>query len=265
MIITSTSNAQVKNIIQLLQKTKARKKQGLFVVEGWKMCREMPMSWLKAVYMTEDFYKNMPGADRAVYDEKGVIQFVSDHVFKHMSDTKTPQGVLAVGIQPIYTFEQISRGTQPLVMVLEDLQDPGNVGTILRTAEGAGVSGILLSKKTADLFSPKTVRSTMGSIYRMPFYYADDLSASIEKLKGDGYAVYAADLAGGVWYDEKDYTGKTAILIGNEGNGLSETLCRSADGAVCIPMEGRAESLNAAMAAGILMYEAARQRRHHHK
>lgn len=264
MIITSTANAQVKNIIQLLQKTKARKKQGLFVVEGWKLCREMPKSWLKAVYMTESFYEKMPEEERALYEERGIVQLVADHVFSHMSDTKTPQGILSVGRQPSYTLDQIlhpENGAVPLVMVLEDLQDPGNVGTILRTAESAGVSGILLSQKSADLFNPKTVRSTMGSVYRMPFYYTDDLPGVVEKLKEDGFAVYAADLSGGQIYDEADHTGKTAFMIGNEGNGLSERLLQAADGAVYIPMAGQAESLNAAVAAGILMYEAARQRR----
>ena len=264
MIITSTANAQVKNIIQLLQKTKARKKQGLFVVEGRKLCREMPASWQKAVYMTEDLYEKIPEEERAVYVERGNCQLVADHVFSHMSDTKTPQGILAVGRWPAYTLEQIlhPEGQEsPLVMVLEDLQDPGNVGTILRTAESAGVSGIILSRKSADFFNPKTVRSTMGSIYRMPFYHTDDLPGVVGRLKEDGFTVYAADLQGGQIYDEADHTGKTAFMIGNEGNGLSEELLQAADGAVYIPMAGQAESLNAAVAAGILMYEAARQRR----
>lgn len=228
------------------------------------MCREMPSSWLKTVYMTESFYEKMAEQDRAVYTQSGVVQLVSEQVFRHMSDTKTPQGILGVGVQPVYTLEQVIHGERPLVIVLEDLQDPGNVGTILRTAEGAGVTGILLSTQSADLFNPKTVRSTMGAIYRMPFYHAEDLPVTVERLKGEGYAVYAADMAGGQVYDEKDYTGKTVLLIGNEGNGLSEDLLASANEAVYIPMEGKVESLNAAMAAGILMYESARQRRRSH-
>lgn len=260
-MITSVSNAQAKNVAQLLQKSKARKKQGLFVAEGWKMCREMPDDWRKAVYVTEEFYEKMPQQERKAYEQKGILEIVADHVFWRMSDAKTPQGILSVGTQPQYTLEQILRGPSPLTVALEDLQDPGNVGTILRTAEGAGVSGVLLSRQCADLFNPKTVRSTMGSIYRMPFYYTDDLAKTLEKLQSDGYAVYAADLAGARDYDEADYTGRTVILIGNEGNGLSEPLLAQADVAVRIPMEGKAESLNAAMAAGIFMYEAARQRR----
>lgn len=260
-MIASVSNAQVKNVVQLLQKSKARKKQGLFVVEGWKMCREMPDAWMKAVYVTEEFYENMSPQYKEAYMEKGILEIVSDHVFQRMSDAKTPQGILGIAAQPEYTLEQTLCGERPLTVVLEDLQDPGNVGTILRTAEGAGVSGILLSRQCADLFSPKTVRSTMGSIYRMPFYRADNLAETLEKMKRDGYAIYAADLAGARDYDRADYTDKTAILIGNEGNGLSGGLLALADKSVRIPMEGSAESLNAAMAAGIFMYEAARQRR----
>lgn len=260
-MITSTSNAQVKNIIQLLQKTKARRKQGLFVVEGWKMCREMPESWMKAVYVTEDFYKKMPPQNRERYEQKGILEIVSEPVFGHMSDTKTPQGILGVGIQPSYTLGDLLGGSRRLILVLEDLQDPGNVGTVLRTAESAGAAGVVLSRQSADLFSPKTVRSTMGSVYRMPFCYADDLPEAVKKIKQDGYTVYAADLAGGHIYDEQDFTGKTAFLIGNEGNGLSPALLTLADTSIYIPMQGQAESLNAAMAAGILMYEAARQRR----
>lgn len=260
-MITSVSNPQAKNVAQLLQKPKARRKQGLFVAEGWKMCREMPEAWMKAVYVTEEFYEKMPAQEREAYERKGILEIVSDHVFQRMSDAKTPQGILCVGTQPQYTLEQILCGPRPLVAALEDLQDPGNVGTILRTAEGAGVSGVLLSRQCADLFSPKAARATMGSIYRMPFYRADNLAETLEKLKRDGYAAYAADLAGACHYDQADYTEKTVLLIGNEGNGLSKEMLALADKSVCIPMEGRAESLNAAMAAGILMYEAARQRR----
>ena len=237
-MITSVSNPQAKNVAQLLQKPKARRKQGLFVAEGWKMCREMPEAWMKAVYVTEEFYEKMPAQEKEAYERKGILEIVSDHVFQRMSNAKTPQGILCVGTQPQYTLEQI-----------------------LRTAEGAGVSGVLLSRQCADLFSPKAARATMGSVYRMPFYRADNLAETLEKLKRDGYAAYAADLAGACHYDQADYTEKTVLLIGNEGNGLSKELLTLADKSVCIPMEGRAESLNAAMAAGILMYEAARQRR----
>lgn len=260
-MITSTSNTQVKNIIQLQKTTKARKKQGLFVVEGWKMCTEMPQEWLQAVYASEDFLENIQKETRKEYEERGIFNPVARHVFLHMSDTKTPQGILAVGRQPVYTLEEIAGGSgAPMIAALEDVQDPGNVGTILRTAEAAGAAGVLLSRHSADLFNPKTVRATMGAIYRLPFLYVEDLAETIQELKQGGYTVYAAKMQG-QFYDEKDYTKKTVFLIGNEGNGLTAQMQKAADEPVCIPMAGKTESLNASVAAGILMYEAARQRR----
>ena len=179
-----------------------------------------------------------------------------------MCDTKTPQGVLSVIRMPHYTEEEVmDNGKTPLLMVLEDLQDPGNVGTIIRTAEGAGVTGIIMSRGTADIFNPKTIRSTMGSIYRMPFLIVDDAVGFVKGLKARKICTYAAHLHGVHSYREEDYTKGTAFLIGNEGNGLTEKLSNLADTWVKIPMAGKVESLNAAIAASILMFETARQRR----
>ena len=160
----------------------------------------------------------------------------------------------------IFRIERENYEKAPFLMILEDLQDPGNMGTILRTAEGAGVTGIILSKNCVDLYNPKVIRSTMGSIYRMPVMQADLLEI-LPVLKENKIQTYAAHLKGKNWYHEEDYTEGTAFLIGNEGNGLSDELSDSADCLIKIPMEGKVESLNAAMAAGILMYETARQRR----
>ena len=148
------------------------------------------------------------------------------------------------------------------MIVLNRLQDPGNLGTILRTAEGAGVTGILLDQECVDIYNPKTIRSTMGSIFRMPFYYSQDLKKDIGRLKDKGICIYAAHLNGRQDYDEADYTKPCAFLIGNEGNGLDEEIAQQADTYIKIPMKGRVESLNAAIASSVLMFEAARQRRH---
>ena len=146
-------------------------------------------------------------------------------------------------------------------MVLENIQDPGNLGTILRTAEGAGVNGILMSRDTVDIFNPKTIRSTMGSVYRVPFLYVEDICETVRELKNKGISAYAAHLKGIGSYDEQDYTKGTAFLIGNEGNGLTDELADLADTYIRIPMYGKVESLNAAIASAVLMYEAQRQRR----
>ena len=182
-------------------------------------------------------------------------------VFRQMSDTQTPQGIMTVLKKPSYTLEDILGGENPLIMILEDLQDPGNAGTILRTGEGAGVSGVLLTKTCVDITNPKVIRSTMGSVYRMPFLYVESVVSLTQELKERKIRTFAAHLKGRNSYDQESYTGGTAFLIGNEGKGLTEEASDSADCLIRIPMCGKVESLNAAMASGILMYEAARQRR----
>lgn len=148
-----------------------------------------------------------------------------------------------------------------MLLVLDNLQDPGNLGTIFRTAEAAGVTGIILSKDSVDIYNPKVIRSTMGAIFRMPFVYVEKLTDTIEELKAHQIQVYAAHLDGKNAYDEECYLNGTAYLIGNEGNGLRQEVADCADTWIRIPMLGQAESLNAAVAASILMFEAARQRR----
>ena len=257
-MITSVNNGQVKNIIQLNQKTKARREQGLFVAEGRKMFGEAPADWIEKVYVSETLTSDpalMEQVEKLPYD------IVADSVFRQMSDTQTPQGILTVLRRPSYTLEDILGGKNPLVMVLEDLQDPGNAGTSLRTGEGAGVSGVLLTRTCVDITNPNVIRSTMGSVYRMPFLYAESVVSLTQKLKKHNIRTFAAHLKGRNSYDQESYTGGTAFLIGNEGKGLTEEAANSADCLVRIPMCGKVESLNAAMASGILMYEAARQRR----
>jgi TrmH family RNA methyltransferase len=144
---------------------------------------------------------------------------------------------------------------------LEDIQDPGNLGTIIRAGEGAGVSGIIMTQGTADIFNPKVIRSTMGSIYRVPFFVVESLGDVIETLKAKGISVYAAHLDESIDYDKADYTKPTAFLIGNEAKGLKRETADLATGYIKIPMAGQVESLNAAVATTILMYEAQRQRR----
>ena len=257
-MITSVNNGQVKNIIQLNQKTKARREQGLFVAEGRKMFGEAPADWIEKVYVSETLTSDpvlMEQVEKLPYD------IVADSVFRQMSDTQTPQGILTVLRRPSYTLEDILGGKNPLVMVLEDLQDPGNAGTILRTGEGAGVSGVLLTRTCVDITNPKVIRSTMGSVYRMPFLYVESVVSLTQELKERKIRTFAAHLKGRNSYDQESYTGGTAFLIGNEGKGLTEEASDSADCLIRIPMCGKVESLNAAMASGILMYEAARQRR----
>ena len=256
-MITSTANKQVKNIIQLTKKTKERQEQQVFVAEGIRIYEEVPQGLLQAVYVSESFLEKKEHKQKLAGIQ---YETVSDSVFQRMSDTKTPQGILCVVRQPHYSLEDLLVQKQAHLLVLEGIQDPGNLGTILRTGEGAGITGIILSG-CVDLFAPKTVRSTMGSICRVPFYFADDLHGTLSELKQRQVTIYAAHLKGVACYDAFDYQGATAFLIGSEANGLTEETAAMADAYLKIPMSERLESLNAAMAAGILMYEVNRQRR----
>ena len=262
-MITSTSNAKVKYLVNLKKKRKERDKENVFLVEGIRMFREVPADKLKEVYVSEGFYKK----ERRLVDEvagksKVRVEILADNVFSHVSDTMTPQGILCVVEQMNYTLENVlENGAVPHLMVLDNLQDPGNLGTIVRTAEGAGVTGIIMSKETVDIYNPKVIRSTMGSIYRMPFYYAEDLLDAVSEMKKRNISTYAAHLDGKNSYDEEDYKKPCAFFIGNEGNGLRDEVADAADIYIRIPMCGQVESLNAAIAACVLMFEAARQRR----
>ena len=257
-MITSVSNAKIKNVMQLNQKAKARREQGLFVAEGRKMFLEAPESWVSQVFVSETVSRDEELMSQA---EKYPCEIVKDSVFRQMCDTKTPQGILTVLKLPFWSEEEVLAGENPLVMVLEDLQDPGNAGTILRTGEGAGVSGVFLTKTCVDITNPKVIRSTMGSIYRMPFLYVEDVVSLEKKLKEKEIRSFAAHLKGENSYDQESYKGGTAFFIGNEGKGLTDQAAEAADCLIRIPRCGKVESLNAAMASGILMYEAARQRR----
>lgn len=263
-MITSYSNKSVKEVIQLNQKAKARNKQDVFVAEGVKMFAEAPVERISKVYLARRAEAQLCSA----YGEKLnrlPVESVADDVFDKMCDTQTPQGVLCLVRQFHYKMEDLlvpaNNKKHTLFILLEDLQDPGNLGTVFRTGEGAGVDGIIMSSRTVDIYNPKTIRSTMGSVYRVPFLYTDDLCETIRMLKEHDISVYAAHLGGTKYYDEYDYRCGTAFLVGNEANGLKEETAGCADDMLKIPMEGCVESLNAAVASSILLYEAYRQRR----
>lgn len=257
-MIDSTSNRQIKNLIQLQTRAKARREQGVFVIEGIKMYSETPRSRIVQIYVSESFYNRKE--HRALLEDVQA-QIVSDRVFSAISDTMTPQGILGVVRQKEYGLQEMLDVRAPLLLLLENIQDPGNLGTIFRTAEAAGVTGILMSRGTADIYNPKTIRSTMGAVYRMPFLIADDLAETLLELKKYKIRLYAAHLRRDAHvYTQEDYRQGCAFMIGNEGNGLTERLADLADVSVRIPMCGQAESLNAAVAAAVLMFEAKRQR-----
>lgn len=282
-MITSAANKGIKNVMLLLSKAKERRKQKAFVAEGIKMFLEAPVSRISQVYISEQLAEELETAasfavktaaslekEASALSDKlaslkqsgqAVAEVVKTDIFNKMCDTKTPQGILCVVRMPEYRLEEILEGDGGLYLILEDIQDPGNLGTMIRTGEGAGLSGVIMSSHTVDIFNPKTIRATMGSIYRVPYVYVNDLTDAIEAVKAAGIKTYAAHLDGRTAYDKENYCGATAFLIGNEGNGLGRETADMADRYVRIPMLGKVESLNAAIAGALFMYEAARQRR----
>lgn len=260
-MITSNSNPRIKQIVQWQTKAKERRAAGIFLVEGFKMFLEAPEGQIREVYLSEDAVgKALAHAGIREKLRRTGYETVTGGVFGKISDTLTPQGVLCVIERPEYRLEELLAAPKPVFVVLEDLQDPGNLGTIVRTGEGAGITGLLMSSRTVDIYNAKTIRATMGSIYRVPFVYVEDLCETAALLRNYGICIYAAHLSGEKSYDSFSYREGTAFLIGNEGNGLSSRLAAEADEYLRIPMEGRVESLNAAVSAALLMYEVHRQR-----
>lgn len=266
-IISSFSNKAVKEINALNKKASYRREKGLFTAEGEKIFSEIPDELVDKVFISESCLKNISEAMKFRLFKLPYL-VMKDEVFRSVCDTKTPQGILVTAKRLSYTLEDIllenpdAVGRQyNFLIILENIQDPGNLGTIIRSSEGAGVTGIIMSADTADIYNPKVIRATMGSIFRVPFIYVKDFNATIEKIKAKGIETYAADINAEEAYDKFDFKKSLAFLVGNEANGLSEESLALVKYKLKIPMSGSLESLNAAVACAILMYEAARQRR----
>lgn len=259
-MISSTSNAKVKNILNLKKSAKSRKEKQCFLVEGPRMVFEVPPHLLAELYMTEEFYGKYEEQVLSMESQGIHYELISENVCKHISDTKTPQGIVAIVRYHTISLEHVlSLEENPLFIILENLQDPGNLGTIIRTGEGAGVTAVIMNQGCVDPYNPKVIRSTMGAIFRMPLLIVPDLFEVMDQLHQKGVRTYAAHLSGKRFYDY-DYRNGSAFLIGNEGNGLSDELSSMATDRIRIPMKGEVESLNAAIAATVLMYETQRQR-----
>ena len=230
-------------------------------MEGARIFRdtmETAPEYIDSIYVSESFSKDTAFMEQEeqlkALDLNRKTFFLKDSVFNSISQTVTPQGILCIARKPEYTEEDILDKGEACLLLLENIQDPGNLGTMVRTAEAAGITGIVMSRGCADIFSPKVVRSTMGSIFRVPFLYSGDFYQCLDMIRQRNIDIYAAYLHGGSDYRKVEFGEKYAIMIGNEGNGLTEEAVEKADYRVFIPMKGKIESLNAAVAAAILMY-----------
>lgn len=261
-MISSESNAQIKEIVKLQKSARERRKKSIFVVEGIKLTKEAASHGkLKKIYTSKQIYNQADDSLLKLFANHD-FEVVSDNVFRGISETVTPQGMLGLVQMPSYDLEEILDDERQSIILLDDLRDPGNLGTIMRTAEGANMSGVVLSRESVDLFNPKVVRATMGAIFRVPFYYADDLVNVIQLMKEREIPVYGTMMQGSVVYDSLDYRKSIGIVIGNEANGISSKVIKNLTGGVRIPMAGKLESLNAAVSAAILMYEIEKQKRY---
>lgn len=261
MDIMSKKNPLIKRVKGLL-KRKNRDAENLFIVEGIKVVEEAfayDME-IEHIFYTDNV-ASINGGDQFIktIENSNVDKYlVSEEVFKEISDTKTPQGVVGVLRKPERDFEKIDLESLKKTLYLDGIQDPGNMGTIIRTAEAFAFDCIFIKKGTVDPYSPKVVRATMGSIYRMPIYYLEDNIGELQYLKDNGFKLYTTYLEGSIPIKDVDYSQKFIITIGNESSGVLDDVVNISDKLVKIPMDGKAESLNAAIASSIIMYEASR-------
>ncbi len=262
-VITSESNPLVKRV-RKLHTRKGREKYGEFFVEGIRGVEQLLENGaaIRTVIYSEEVCGINGGEDLlSRLRENGTdVCRVDGSLFGKMTDTVTPQFILAlVGIKDYILSDILSKETLMLVIV-DGIQDPGNLGTIIRTADAAGADGVILFKGTADPYSPKCVRSTMGSISGIPVFTGNSVEDTFKVLESGGVKIIAASTDGDMPYYREDFRGKTAIVIGSEAAGISPGVREYADRFARIPMRGKAESLNAAVACGIILYKAVEQR-----
>lgn len=251
--ITSVHNPQVQKLREL-QKAKGRRETGLFLAESVKMVREaLELGLCQTLIVDGARHQEQAALIGRALESGCEVLLVTPAIMQAVSEQKTPQGVCCTVRIPRLP----ERLTGRLLVALDGVQDPGNVGTILRTADAAGFDGALMSSACADLYSAKTLRATMGSVFRMPVLRTDDLPAALESMKAQGYAIAATELGGADFYAHCPRE-RAVLVIGSEGNGVSGAVRAAATHHLALPMRGGAESLNAAVAAGIMMYEMAR-------
>lgn len=258
--ITSKENDFVKHVKKLRDK-KYRDIENKYVIEGIKLVAEaiQEKASIQQIILCDDCEKNAAIPKDLMYEiAKYECIYVTEKIFKYLSEVQTPQGILAI-IEKNNQEVQIDY-SQDIIVALDDIQDPGNLGTILRTVDSIGLTQILVSKGTADAFNPKVVRSTMGAIFRIKIIEYEDLKQTLREIKKHKFKIVVSSLqTQNTIYDITYH--KKVIVIGNEANGVEEEIQKLADEKIKIPMLGKAESLNASVATGIILYEYVRQKR----
>lgn len=259
MEITSRDNPLVKELRQLLSSSRMRRKSGRFVIEGARLCEDAARSGVRitAALSTEEARSRYAAQWGTVRTAARAVYGLSCALMEQLSDTGSPQGILCLCETPQEV--PLCVKANGVYLALENLQDPGNLGTVIRTAEALGADGLLLSRDCCDLYSPKVLRASMGGVFRMPFEVCDELPKRLVKL-GELLPTLACVVDGDALPVTHAPKNGAVAVIGNEGNGLSEQTAAACTARVTVPMAGRAESLNASMAAGIVLWELCRQR-----
>ncbi|MBA7581924.1 23S rRNA (uridine(2479)-2'-O)-methyltransferase [subsurface metagenome] len=253
--ITSRENSIYK-LIKALSQKKVRENSGLFLIEGTRLLEEANNRGVKIKYLViNETAENVP----KINQDCQVLR-LSNNLFKKVSDTVSPQGIIAVAEQIEISLAGITLGTNSIVVVLNGLQDPGNLGTIIRTSAAAGATAVLLTKGTVDLYNPKVIRSTMGSLFQVPIVNGLDDDEAIKWLNHNSINIMVADLDGEEYYYSANLKEPFSLVIGNENKGPNDIWGKAACKKIKIPILGATESLNASVAAGIILYDAVRQR-----
>jgi len=259
--ITSAQNPIIKEVKSLKQK-KYREEKKLFFIEGIRFVEEALKEGvqIERILVSDKLAETNSGYEiLKKVSNGGYPVFQLPHkLFMEISDTQNPQWILAVLSMKNCDIEDVW-DEKNFFVILDSVQDPGNMGTIIRTADAAGMTGVIVSKGCVDVYNPKVLRSTMGSIFHIPICQSQDIFETMDRMKKRGIKICAAHLEGSCDYFDLEYKNNIAIVIGNEANGISEEVKNFADILVRIPMPGRAESLNASVAAVILMYEILRK------
>lgn len=255
--IESPHNQLIKRL-NGLKLRKNREKEKVFVAEGLRFVSEIPKDFEVELYAVSDSFTKK--YDLQPWEKTNQVYILPDALFATIAETENPQGILAVCQQKEVTWDMISENKNGFYLLAEEINDPGNLGTILRTASACGVDAVFLSKGSVDLYHPKVLRATMGAVFHMPVFQNVDMEETASLLRSHGIPLYAAHLQGRQYPYSLNLRRACAFMIGNEARGLSEEASSLCDSYVKIPMPGRAESLNAAVAAAVLLYEVVRQR-----
>ena len=254
-IITSTQNAKVKHVVALQQKSALRRKEGLFVVEG----RRELMHCVEAGYEVVETFVLADLADLSEPDRLGAVFKVSPQVYEKMAYRGSTEGVMAVVREQSRSLEDLQLGDAPLIMVLERVEKPGNLGAVLRSADAAKADAVIICDPLTDLYNPNLIRSSIGAIFSVPCVACSSESC-ITFLKAHGIQILTAQLQDSSLYYDTDMLGGTAIVMGTESTGLTDVWRQAADAHIRIPMLGQLDSLNVSVSAAILLFEAVRQR-----